>query len=92
MGRTLVIRNKVEIMDQQKLTFHTYEELKYHLKNCVHWNSTTGVGQYDLVGIGGLLSAVLENLTEHTASSELGDLKDVLSSKNLKFLEMLLKE
>lgn len=73
------------------VTFHSFEALKNHLKNCVHWYSTDNVEQYDLVGITTLLNALLENLQKNTHVDDIKDLKTILSKESLKFLELLSK-
>lgn len=73
------------------VTFHSFEALENHLKNCVHWYSTDNVGQYDVVGITTLLNALLENLQKNTHEDDIKDLKTILSKESLKFLELLSK-
>ena len=76
-------------MRKGKLILNTYEDLEHHLRNCIHWDFTE-VGQYDLIGITGLLSALLDNLGNNVHDSVLEDIKDVLSEKNIEFLKRLL--
>ena len=76
-------------MGKGKLILKTYEDLEYHLRNCNHWDFTE-VGQYDLIGITGLLSALLDNLDNNVHDSVLEDVKDVLTGKNIEFLKRLL--
>lgn len=73
------------------VTFHTFEELENHLKNCIHWNSTDNVEQYDVVGITTLLNALLENLQKNTNKHDSKDLRTILSNESLNFLELLSK-
>ncbi|WP_298518428.1 hypothetical protein [uncultured Kordia sp.] len=74
-----------------QLKFNSFEELENHLRNCIHWNATEDIGQYDTVGITTLLVALLENLEENTHESQYEDLKQMLSKQHINFLEKLLK-
>ena len=75
--------------NKRKLVVDSYEELEFHLKNCIHWDSTDVAGQYDLVGITGLLSATLDNLRKNTNQSELEDLRELISEDNQEFLKKI---
>ncbi|WP_299438270.1 hypothetical protein [uncultured Aquimarina sp.] len=77
--------------NSHKLVLNSNEEFENHLRNCVHWNSTD-VGQYDVIGITGLLSALLDNLNTRCHQSEYENLREILSNQNLEFLRKLLNE
>ncbi|MGY3795821.1 hypothetical protein [Aquimarina sp. 433] len=72
--------------NKNKLVIDSYEEFEKHLRNCIQWNSTD-VDQYDVVGITGLLSAILDNLDSNIHQSEFENLRDILSNQNFKFFK-----
>ncbi len=77
------------MFNTQSLKLHSFEELENHLRNCIHWNSTDVIDQYDTVGITLLLNALLDNLEKKTHESNYEDLKNILDKKNLDFLKKL---
>jgi len=76
---------------KRKLVIDSYEELENHLRSCIQWDSSE-VGQYDIVGITNLLSAILDNLGTNVHQSEFENLKEILSNQNIEFLRKLLNE
>ena len=77
--------------DKRKLIINSYEEFENHLRTCIQWNSNE-VGQYDIVGITNLLSALLDNLNTNVHQSEYENLKEILSNQNIEFLKKFLNE
>ncbi len=77
--------------NKRKLVINSYEEFENHLRNCIQWDSNE-VGQYDIVGITNLLSAILDNLHINVHQSEIENLREILSSQNIEFLRKLLNE
>lgn len=77
--------------NKRKLVISSYEEFEHHLRSCIQWDSSD-VGQYDVVGITHLLSAILDNLNANVHHSEIENIKEILSHQNLKFLKKLLNE
>ena len=73
------------------LCFNSHEELIFHLKNCVHWNSTE-IDNYDFVGISLLLDALLDNLSSNTLPHEYEELRNIISNKSLEFLKNVTKD
>lgn len=73
--------------DKQILRIDSYSEFEKHLRECVQWNSN--VGQYDLIGIGGLFSAIISNLSTRIHEHELDLLKEILTNKDVEFLKKI---
>ncbi len=76
--------------NKHNLTIDSYETLEFHLRNCIQWDSTEIAVQYDVVGIAGLLSAILDNLSKNTIQSDLEDFKELISEQNIDFLKKIL--
>lgn len=76
---------------KRKLVINSYKELQDHLRRCIQWDSNEA-GQYDIVGITNLLSAILDNLNTNIHQSEFENLREILSNQNIEFLRKLLNE
>jgi|GEM_PF-5853246 len=77
--------------NKRELVFNSYEEFKSHLRDCIQWNSTE-VGQYDIVGITQLLSAILDNLNTNIHQFEYQNVREILSNQNVEFVRKLINE
>lgn len=71
------------------LQIDTYVQLENHLRNCNRWDSVD-VGQFDVVGVVGLFSAIIDNLKTNLYQHEFETAKEMLSKENLRFLKELI--
>ncbi len=76
---------------KRRLVINSYEEFENHLRECIQWD-TNEVGQYDIVGITNLLSAILDNLNTNVHQSNYESLREILSKQNIEFLRKLTNE
>lgn len=77
--------------DVNKLILDSYGAFENHLRNCTQWN-TCEAGDFDLVGIIKLFTALLDNLERNVKSEELKEIKEIFSSSNVEFLRKLLND